>query len=130
MPPFRNANDSVCPGSRRSISLDGKTVKRSFDNFTDRKAAQLLDAFDTEAGLVLAHIDIAGKPNEIPAAQQVLGELNVADCIVTLDALHCQKTSSVRRPACGGRNGPRYHDPEGSGRKVFGGSVPGKKRGP
>jgi hypothetical protein len=41
---------------RRTISLDGKTLRRSFDNFTDRKAAQLLHAFDTEASLVLAHI--------------------------------------------------------------------------
>ena len=57
--------------SRRTIALDGKTLRRSFDNFSDRKAAQLLHAFDTEAGLVLAHIDIAEKSNEIsrsPAA--------------------------------------------------------------
>jgi hypothetical protein len=41
--------------------------------------------------LVLAHIDIADKSNEIPAAQQLLGELNLAHSIVTLDAMHCQK---------------------------------------
>jgi hypothetical protein len=94
--------DAAPAPSRRSISLDGKTLKRSFDNFTDRKAAQLLHAFDTDAGLVLAHIDIEEKSNEIPAAQQLLGELNVADCIITLDALHCQKKPSrpphTRRP--------------------------------
>ncbi len=73
------------------IALDGKTLRRSFDNFNDRKAAQLLHAFDVEAGLVLAHVDIEEKSNEIPAAQQLLGELQVAHCIVTLDAMHCQK---------------------------------------
>lgn len=77
--------------ARRSIALDGKTLRRSFDNFNDRKAAQLLHAFDVEAGLVLAHVDIEEKSNEIPAAQQLLGELQVAHCIVTLDAMHCQK---------------------------------------
>jgi hypothetical protein len=86
--------DAATDLSRRTIALDGKTLRRSFDNFTDRKAAQLLHAFDTEAGLVLAHIDIEEKSNEIPAAQKLLGELNVADCIVTLDALHCQKKHS------------------------------------
>ena len=40
------------------------------------------------------------------------------------------KTGSDRRPACSGRNGPRYCGVEGSGRKLFGGSVPVKKRGP
>jgi hypothetical protein len=76
---------------RRSIALDGKTLRRSFDNFRDRKAAQLLHAFDTGAGLILAHIDIEEKSNEIPAAQRLLDELDIAHCVVTLDALHCQK---------------------------------------
>ena len=80
--------------SRRSIALDGKTLRRSFDNFNDRKAAQVLHAFDTEAGLILAHSDIAEKSNEIPAAQQLLEQLQVAHCIVTLDAMHCQKKPS------------------------------------
>ena len=35
------------------------------------------------------------------------------------EGLSYKKTSSVRRPACGGRNGSRYHDLEGSGRKSF-----------
>ena len=88
----------------RSIALDGKTLRRSFDNFRDRKAAQLLHAFDTEAGLVLAHIDIEEKSNEIPAAQRLLGELDIAHCVVTLDALHCQKNPS--RPPPGRKSRP------------------------
>ena len=86
--------DAAADPARRSIALDGKTLRRSFDNFNDRKAAQLLHAFDVEAGLVLAHVDIEEKSNEIPAAQQLLGELRVANCIVTLDAMHCQKKPS------------------------------------
>jgi hypothetical protein len=86
--------DTATDPSRRVIALDGKTLRRSFDNFNDRKAAQVLHAFDTEAGLVLAHVDIEEKSNEIPAAQQLLGELQLAHCIVTLDAMHCQKKPS------------------------------------
>jgi hypothetical protein len=52
--------------ARRVIAIDGKTFRRSCDNFTDRKAAQVLHAFDVEAGLILAHVDIADKSNEIP----------------------------------------------------------------
>lgn len=89
--------------ARRTIALDGKTLRRSFDNFRDQKAAQLLHAFDTEAGLILAHLDIEEKSNEIPAAQQLLGELDIAHCIVTLDALHCQKKPS--RPPCRRKSG-------------------------
>jgi hypothetical protein len=75
-----------------SIALDGKTLRGSFDNFRDRAAAQILSAFAADTALVLAHVDIADKSNEIPAAQAMLGELGVADgAMVTLDALHCQK---------------------------------------
>ena len=78
-----------------SIALDGKTLRGSFDKFHDRAAAQVLSAFATDTALVLAHIDIAEKSNEIPAAQALLAELGVArGAIVTLDALHCQKDIS------------------------------------
>ena len=82
-----------------SIALDGKTLRGSFDNFHDRAAAQVLSAFATDTALVLAHIDIAEKSNEIPAAQTLLAELGVASgAIVTLDALHCQKNISKLLP--------------------------------
>ena len=40
--------DAATDPARRSIALDGKALRRSFDNFNDRKAAQLLRAFDVE----------------------------------------------------------------------------------
>jgi DDE_Tnp_1-associated len=82
-----------------SIALDGKTLRGSFDNFHDRAAAQILSAFATDTALVLAHIDVAEKSNEIPAAQTLLAELGVRDgAIVTLDAMHCQKNISKSPP--------------------------------
>jgi DDE_Tnp_1-associated len=86
-------------GGRGSIALDGKTLRGSFDAFHDRAAAQVLSAFATDTALVLAHVDIEEKSNEIPAAQALLAELGIAaGALVTLDALHCQKNSS-RPPA-------------------------------
>ena len=84
-----------------SIALDGKTLRGSFDKFHDRAAAQVLSAFATDTALVLAHVDIAEKSNEIPAAQTLLADLGVASgTLVTLDALHCQKniSRSPQRP--------------------------------
>ena len=90
------AGSTTGPGS---IALDGKTLRGSFDGFHDRTAAQVLSAFATDTALVLAHIDIAEKSNEIPAAQTLLAELGVArGAIVTLDALHCQKNISRSPP--------------------------------
>ena len=87
---------------RGSVALDGKTLRGSFDKFNDRAAAQVLSAFATDTALVLAHIDIAERSNEIPAAQALLAELGLAPgVIVTLDALHCQKNipRSPQQPA-------------------------------
>jgi predicted transposase YbfD/YdcC len=39
----------------------------------------------------LAHTQIDEKSNEIPAAQQMIGELGLTGVIFTADAMHCQK---------------------------------------
>jgi hypothetical protein len=77
-----------------SIGIDGKVLRGSFDAMNDVKAKQVLNAFATDTLLVLAHIEIDEKTNEIPAAQKLFDELDLADRIVTLDAMHCQKKRS------------------------------------
>jgi hypothetical protein len=93
-----NLNIVAAPANTRVIAFDGKTLKGSFDNFNDMKARQVLSAFATDTALVLAHIDIDEKSNEIPAVQKLLAELDLAGCVVTCDAMHCQKKPSRRRP--------------------------------
>ena len=80
----------TAPGTR-ILAFDGKALKGSFDAFNDAKARQILSAFAADTALVLAHIEIDEKSNEIPAVQKLLEELDVAGHIVTLDAMHCQK---------------------------------------
>lgn len=74
------------------ISLDGKTLRGSFDHFEDQKAIQLFSAFLTGKDLILAHETIDGsKTNEIPIAQELIENLGLKNCIFTGDAMHCQK---------------------------------------
>jgi len=58
----------------------------------------VLHAFDAGSNLLVAHLEIDDKSNEIPAAQKLLGELDLVRHIVTLDALHCQKKPSRQPP--------------------------------
>ncbi len=76
---------------RYYIGIDGKTLRGSIDRFHDKKALHLLGAFELDGNIILGHIDVDEKSNEIPAAQQLLKELNLSGCVFTLDALHCQK---------------------------------------
>jgi len=75
----------------RVLTIDGKTLRGSFDAFHDSAARQERGAFAADTMLILAHIEIDARSNEIPAAQQLLAELDVAGRIVTLDALHARK---------------------------------------
>ncbi len=84
-------NSSEAATGTRILSFDGRALKGSFDAFNDAKARQILSAFAADTALVLAHIEIDEKSNEIPAVQKLLEELDVAGHIVTLDAMHCQK---------------------------------------
>lgn len=76
------------------VSLDGKTLRGSFDNFHDKKTIQIFSAFLTGKNIILAHEKIENKKtNEIPMAQKLVKELKIGKVIFTLDALHTQKNS-------------------------------------
>ena len=89
-------NSAAAIEGRRHVAIDGKALRRSFDNFVDRRAAHLLGAFASDTALVLAHIDCDDKSNEIPAVQTLLATLGLTDAVVTVDAMHCQKKPSSR----------------------------------
>ena len=92
---FRRHAKALVPagaaGEKPVIALDGKTLRGSFDHINDRKAAQTLTAFASDAAIVLAHTEIDDKSNEIPAAQQMIRELGLTGVVFTVDAMHCQK---------------------------------------
>ncbi|MDQ7019097.1 MAG: ISAs1 family transposase [Robiginitomaculum sp.] len=73
------------------VAIDGKTLRHSFDAFNDRRAAHVLSAFAVEDALILGHLEVDGKSNEIPAAQAMIEELGLEGRLFTMDAMHCQK---------------------------------------
>lgn len=81
----------------RPIAIDGKVLRGSFDQFEDQRAAQILGAFCQNEKLILGHLPVSTKTNEIPVAQQLIEELGLTGCVYTLDALHCQKKRLMLR---------------------------------
>ena len=78
-------------GDVKVLSLDGKTLRGSFDNLHDKAVTQLFSAFSGNK-IVIAHEEIEDhKTNEIPVAQQLIKDLNISGYVFTFDALHCQK---------------------------------------
>ena len=73
------------------ISLDGKTVKASFDRATAASPLHMLSAWCSDnGGLVVGQLKTETKSNEITAIPELLHLLAIKGCIVTIDAMGCQ----------------------------------------
>ena len=82
------------PDGLTAIAIDGKTLRGSFDAFNDRKAVHMMSALRQADRIVLAHVMVAEKSNEIPTAPELIEALGLKNCLFTLDAEHCQKNCS------------------------------------
>lgn len=77
---------------REVIALDGKTVRRSHDRTNAKEALHLVHAWASENHMLLGQMETDTKSNEITAIPKLLEMLDVKGCIVTIDAMGCQKT--------------------------------------
>lgn len=71
------------------VALDGKAVRRALNKGEDPRV--IVSAWATESGLLLGQRKVKNKSNEITVVPELLRALELAGCIVTADALHCQK---------------------------------------
>ena len=73
------------------VAVDGKTLRRSYDRASGKAALHMVAAWASENGLALGQVKTEDKSNEITAIPKLLDTLNVSGCIVTIDAMGCQK---------------------------------------
>ena len=73
------------------VAIDGKTLRRSHDKRSGKSAIHVVGAWASANGAVLGQTKVAGKSNEITAIPELLDMLDVSGCIVTIDAMGCQK---------------------------------------
>jgi len=82
----------------QGISIDGKTLRRSFDAATGKSALHVVSAWASQLRICLGQVAVDGKSNEITAVPKLLELLELSGAVVTLDAMHCQKdtTAAIR----------------------------------
>jgi predicted transposase YbfD/YdcC len=112
----RALNASAGAVGTRTVALDGKTLRGSFDHVDDRRAAHVLGAFASDAALILAHQELAGAPDEVTALPQLIADLGLTGVLFTADALHCHREGFAQAAATGNallvqvkRNQPTLH---------------------
>jgi predicted transposase YbfD/YdcC len=78
-------------GPARLIAIDGKTCRRSHDAAQQLGALHIVSAWASEEGIALGQVATEEKSNEITAIPRLLGQIELTDSLITIDAMGCQK---------------------------------------
>jgi predicted transposase YbfD/YdcC len=84
------AGTSRLEGLTEHVAMDGKTLRRSHDRGAGQAALHLVSAWASANRLVLGQVAVDDKSNEITASPVLIRLLDLAGCIVTIDAMGCQ----------------------------------------
>ncbi len=74
------------------VAIDGKALRRSFAKGRGKRVLHMVRAWASENGVVLGQRKVDTKSNEITAIPELLDLLALKGCIVTIDAMGCQRT--------------------------------------
>ena len=78
------------------VSVDGKTLRGTQDKENNCNVIHMVSAWANHAGVVLGQLRVDEKSNEIPAVPELLDCIDVKNCVITSDAMSCQK-KTVRK---------------------------------
>lgn len=99
------------------IAIDGKTLRRSFDAASSKAAIHMVSAWATANHIALGQVATDEKSNEITAIPKLLEMLEIKGCLVTIDAMGCQREIAAQIVAEGGDyvlavkdNQPKLHE--------------------
>ena len=73
------------------VAIDGKTVRRSADKTKGKSPIHMVSAWATANGVALGQVKTHERSNEITAIPKLLKMLEIKGCVVTIDAMGCQK---------------------------------------
>lgn len=78
-------------GFKDVICVDGKRLRRSYSKEDDKAAIHMVSAWAAANRLVLGQQKVDEKSNEITAIPELLRALDINGCLVTIDAMGCQR---------------------------------------
>lgn len=84
------------------VAIDGKTLRRSFDRAAGKSPLHMVHPWAADQRLLLGQIAVDDKSNEITAVPKLLEMLSLQGCIVTADAINCQRAIGAKVTERGG----------------------------
>jgi predicted transposase YbfD/YdcC len=76
------------------IAFDGKCLRGTQDAQGGKAAIYMVSAWAAQDHMVLGQRKVDDKSNEITAVPELLALLDIEGCIVSVDAMHCQKKTA------------------------------------
>ena len=73
------------------VAVDGKALRRALNKGRKDALPYIVSAWASDNSLVLGQLKVQDKSNEITAIPELLRALELSGCIVTIDAMGCQK---------------------------------------
>ena len=85
----------ICPALKdETVAIDGKALRRALNE--GDSIPYIVSAWASENGLALGQVKVKDKSNEITAIPELLRALEVKGCIITIDAMGCQKDIAAK----------------------------------
>ncbi len=84
------------------VAIDGKTLRHSYDRRSAKAAIHMVSAWTAQNHVVLGQLKTEEKSNEITAIPELLRLLDVSGCLVTIDAMGCQRAIAAQIVKQGG----------------------------
>jgi predicted transposase YbfD/YdcC len=81
---------------KEQISIDGKTLRRSFDNGDRMSALHSVTVWSKSNGLVLAQSRSKSKKNENKTVMELLDLIEIGNAIITMDAMNTQRSIEAK----------------------------------
>lgn len=78
------------------VAIDGKTLRRSFHGANRTAFVHMVSAWASGNRMVLGQVKTEDKSNEITAIPRLLELLRIEGCLVTIDAMGCQKDIAAK----------------------------------
>lgn len=99
------------------VAIDGKTLRGSFDAASSKPPIHMVSAWATANHVTLGQVVTDAKSNEITAIPKLLEILEIKGCLVTIDAMGCQREIARQIVASGADyvlavkdNQPKLHE--------------------
>ncbi len=91
----------LAPDTPAQLTIDGKTLRGTIPA-GQTQGDHLLSIYDPHTAVVIIQQQVDTKTNEIPVAQELLGQVELHGKIVTADAMHTQAKTARQIVAAGG----------------------------